>query len=98
MDIAKLQQQINREAWARYRGAQAATSGTPAAREVADFIAEHARKHGKASESPRVVTPTTDGPQTKKAKELTIAIAKARAGNVAEANGVHKLAPYVFGG
>jgi hypothetical protein len=102
MDIEKLQQTINREAWQRYRAAQAGTAGTPASREVAAVIAAYEAKHGKASDAKRVDTPATDGPQEAEAKQLCAAIAvakaKMKAGDVAEANGVHKLAPYVFGG
>ena len=103
VDIKKLQAQINREAWQRYRaahgdGTSPTTASTPASKEVATFIAACERKHGKASDSPRVETPSVDGPQTQQAKKLAAAIARAKAGNIAEANGVHKLAPYVFGG
>jgi hypothetical protein len=103
MDIEKLQQQISREKWRNYEAAQAGRAGTPASREVATFIAAYERTHGKASESKGVETPATDGPLTRQAKKLAIAIAKAKAGQVAEASAssgraVHKLPAYRVGG
>jgi hypothetical protein len=99
MDIEKLQQTINREAWQRYGERYGAgTAGTPASREVAAVIAAYEAKHGKASDAKHVATPATDGPLTQQAKKLAAAISRAKAGDVAEANGVHKLAPYIFGG
>jgi hypothetical protein len=95
MDIEKLQQQINREAWARYRAAQAGTAGASLEKQVADVAAAFKAKHGELE---HVETPSTDGPQTQQAKKLAAAISRAKAGDFVEANGVHKLAPYVFGG
>ena len=98
-DVSKLQEQISREGWARYRAAQA---GTPASRQVADTIAAYEAKHGKASERKHVPTPATDGPLTRQAKKLAIAIAKAKAGDIAEASsrafGNHKLPRLIIGG
>jgi hypothetical protein len=105
MDIEKLQQTINREAWQRYRAAQAGTAGTPASREVAAVIAAYEAKHGKASDAKHVATPATDGPLTQQAKKLAAAISRAKAGDVAEANGGsgrvfgnHKLPRLIIGG
>ena len=102
MNTAELQQQISREKWRNYEAAEAGRAGTPASREVADTIAAYERKHPQAQHVP---TPATDGPLTRQAKKLAIAIAKARAGDIAEANGGagrvfgnHKLPTYVVGG
>jgi hypothetical protein len=95
----KLQQQISREKWRNYEAAQATRAGSPASKEVADTIAAYERKHPQAQHVP---TPATDGPLTRQAKKLAIAIAKAKAGHVAEASGRvfgnHKLPTYVVGG
>jgi Flp pilus assembly protein TadD len=98
----KLQQQISREKWRNYEAAQAGRAGTPASREVATFIASYERTHGKASESKHVETPAAPGPQTRAALKVAAAIARARAGDIAEASsravGVHKLPTYRVGG
>jgi hypothetical protein len=98
-DAAELQTKISREAWQRYRAAEAGRAGSPASKEVADTIAAYERKHPQAQHVP---TPATDGPLTRQAKKLAIAIAKAKAGHVAEASGRvfgnHKLPTYVVGG
>jgi hypothetical protein len=103
MDIEKLQQQISREKWRNYEAAEADRAGTPASKEVADTIAAHERKYGKASESKGVETPATDGPQTQQALKVVAAMARAKAGDIAEASAssgraVHKLPTYRVGG
>jgi hypothetical protein len=105
-DTAELQTKVSREGWARYWSAEAARAGTPASREVAAFIAAHERKHGKASESKHVEPVSAEpGPQTQAALKVVAAIARAKAGQVAEANGGsgrvfgnHKLPAYRVGG
>jgi hypothetical protein len=90
MDIEKLQQTINREAWQRYRAAQAGTAGTPASRQVAAFIASYTAKRPHAASL--VPSPAEPGPQEIKAKQLCAAIAVAKAkvksGDIAEASSV----------
>jgi hypothetical protein len=103
MDIEKLQQTINREAWQRYGERYGAgTAGASVEKDLADVAEAYNRKHGDAK---HVATPATDGPLTQQAKRLAAAISRARAGQVGEANGgsgrvfgVHKLARYVVGG
>jgi hypothetical protein len=98
----KLQQQISREKWRNYEAAQAGRAGTSVEKGLADVAEAYKAKHPQAQHVP---TPATDGPLTRQAKKLAIAIAKAKAGQVAEANGGsgrvfgnHKLPTYVVGG
>jgi hypothetical protein len=102
MDVSKLQQQISREGWARYWSAQAGTAGASVEKGLADVVAAFQAKHGKVE---HVETPAEPGPQTQAALKVVAAIARARAGQVGEANGGsgrvfgnHKLPTYVVGG
>jgi hypothetical protein len=101
-DTAELQTRVSREAWQRYRAAEAARAGTSVEKGLADVAEAYKAKHPQAQHVP---TPATDGPLTRQAKKLAIAIGKAKAGDIAEANGGsgrvfgnHKLPTYVVGG
>jgi hypothetical protein len=98
----KLQAVIEAEKWPRYWAAQAGTAGASVEKDLADVAEAYNRKHGKVA---HVETPPELGPQTRAAMKVAAAIARARAGDVGEANGgsgrafgVHKLAPLIISG
>ena len=81
------------------RAAQTNASASRADKVKAVFEAYWA-KHGKPEErAPEQKAPTPEpSPMMQKAKRMAAGIARAKAAGAIEANGVHKLAPYVIGG